>query len=348
MRNSGSTSFAGYRKSPLQMYRVLANLHEEHLDALADSIDSCYGQGYVEPKLLRTRARSQFASAISELLTAEHFFLRGFDAQGLDSGKGSERVADLRVKGHGIEALVEVYTPVEWISLDDLDQDVRDAMKNLDEPFEYVWRWDVKQLADFDRSGPQPRLLFLHPEPLNDGLAADNARAQLVHPLFTEVVAGMRGGAAAPLLAESEHPKLNVRLRLEVEQYAPRTDGPARAGVNGGPSLSGYRPEAFFSNVVKKAKRKAAKRQARSDGSALEILVVDVTRAKIDSELGHDVYRQMFLNTLEQTFKRQIPYDLIALCDARSPGHGLRTHFVVREDTRLSDEQVQRLFDVEL
>jgi hypothetical protein len=157
-------------------------------------------------------------------------------------------------------------------------QDFTDAMQNLDEPLEYAWRWDVNQLADFDSSGVQPRLLYLHPKPLSDALEVDNKRAALVHPLVAEVVAGMLGGQEAPLIAEREHAEMNVRLRLEVESYARRTDGPARSGVGGGPSLSGYRPEAIFAAVVNRAKRKAAARQARGDGSALEVLVVDLAR----------------------------------------------------------------------
>jgi hypothetical protein len=349
-RNEGVSSdcFAGYRKSPLQIYRVLANLHYDHLTALVDSLDFCLGHGYEQPKLLRTRGRAEFASALSELLTAEHFLLRDFNVKGLDTEKGSEPVPDLRIDGEKLRALVEVYTPVEWLALSDLQQDITDAMQNLDEPLEYVWRWDVKQLADFDSSGLQPRLLFLHPDPLSDALEVDNASAALVRPLFDEVVAAMLGGQEAPLVAESEHDEMNVRLRLEIESYAARTDAPEREGVHGGPSLSGYRPEAIFEAVVKRAKKKAAARQARADGSALEVLVVDLARAKIESELVHEVYREMFLTTLKQAFKGEMPYDLIAFCEGRSFGEELRTHFVVREDSRITDEQVQRLFSVKL
>ena len=81
-----------------------------------------------------------------------------------------------------MRAMVEVYTPVEWLALGDLQQDFTDAMQNLDEPLEYAWRWDVNQLADFDSSGVQPRLLYLHPKPLSDALEVDNKRAALVHP----------------------------------------------------------------------------------------------------------------------------------------------------------------------
>src|ERR1035437_1950435 len=135
--------FDGYRKSPLQIYRILSNLHYEHLEALVDSLDFCLGHGFQQPRLTRTRGRAEFASAISELAVAEHFLLRGFEVKGLDAQKGQDSVPDLLIEKQGVQALVEVYTPREWLGLDDLEQDVIDAMKNLDVPFAYVWRWDV-------------------------------------------------------------------------------------------------------------------------------------------------------------------------------------------------------------
>jgi hypothetical protein len=75
-------------------------------------------------------------------LTAEHFLLRDFNVKGLDTETGSEPVPDLRIEGEKRRALVEVYTPVEWLALSDLQQDITDAMQNLDEPFEYLWHWD--------------------------------------------------------------------------------------------------------------------------------------------------------------------------------------------------------------
>jgi hypothetical protein len=99
-----SDCFAGYRKSPLQIYRVLANLHYDHLTALVDSLEFCLEHGYEQPKLLRTRGRGEFASALSELMTAEHFLLRGFSVKGLDAEKGSAPVPDLLVEGEEMRA----------------------------------------------------------------------------------------------------------------------------------------------------------------------------------------------------------------------------------------------------
>src|SRR5205807_9981389 len=48
-----SVAFAGMRKSERQVYRVLSNVHYEHLDALLRSLDFCIGRGFTHPTILR-------------------------------------------------------------------------------------------------------------------------------------------------------------------------------------------------------------------------------------------------------------------------------------------------------
>src|SRR6266511_1632890 len=347
-QGEASAHFAGYRKSPLQIYRVLANLHYKHLEMLVDSLDFCLGHGYQQPKLIGTRGRAEFASALSELQVAEHFLLRGFEVAGFDATKGSDPVPDLLVAGKGLRVLVEVYRPVEWEGLDEIERDVIDAMKNLDVPFEYLWRWEVTRLEDFDLSAPRPRLLNLYPEPLADAIERDNRRAALVHPLVDELEQRLLAGEHPPLATESVHPEMNIRLTLTIEEAAPR-EVPAREGVVGGPSLSGYAPEAMFERLVKeKVRDKTGKRQARSHGAALEILVVDVSGSKLESELRHEgYYRPRFLATLKE-LGGDLSYDAIIFCEPRGWGEGLHVHFAVFDDQAVTRAELGQLFDVEL
>lgn len=340
-----SAHFPGYRKSPLQIYRVLANLHYEHLEAFVDRLDFCFGHGYEQPKLIRTGGRAEFASALSELQVAEHFLLRCFEVAGFDATKGSDPVPDLLVQGKGLRALVEVYRPVEGEGLDELERDVTDAMKNLDVPFEYLWRWDVTQINDFDLSGSRPRLLHLHPEPLSDAVERDNRRAALVHPLVDELRQRLVAGEQPPLEAATTHPDMNVRLTLTIEEAAPR-DVPARDGIVSGPGLSGYAPEAMFERLVKeKVRDKAGKRQARSEGKALEILVADVSGSKLESELRHeDYYRPRFLEMLKEL--DDLSYDAIVFCEPAGWGKELLAHFAVFEDVAMTKDELGQLFNV--
>ena len=163
-------------------------------------------------------------------------------------------------------------------------------MKNLDVPFEFLWRWAATRLEDFDLSGSTPRLLNLHPETLSDAVERDNRRAALVHPLVEELRDRLVAGEQTPLEATTTHQEMNVRLTLTIEEAAPR-DVPARDGILGGPGLGGHVPEAMFERLVKqKVRDKAGKRQARSEGTALEILIVDVSGSKIEGELRHENY----------------------------------------------------------
>lgn len=342
-----SEHFASYRKSPLQIYRVLANLHHEHLERLVNSLDFCLGRGYQQPKLIRTRGRAEFASALSELQVADHFLLRGFTVVGFDATKGSDPLPDLLVQGKGLRALVEVYRPVEWEGLDEIGRDATDAMKNLDVPFEYLWRWEPTRLEDFDLSGSRPRLLSLHPEPLSDAIERDNRRAALIHPLVDQLRRRLLAGEQPPLEAASTHREMNVRLTLTIEEAAPREDAPARDGIVGGLSLSGYAPEAMFERLVKeKVRDKAGKRQARSDGTALEILVVDVSGSKIESELRHeDYYRPRFLATLKE-LEGDLSYDAIVFCEPRGWGKELFAHFAVFKEESVTNAELGQLFSL--
>jgi len=52
----GSTSraFPEARKSPLQIYRILANDHYDHLRELLQSLNFCAGAGYLPPQTCET------------------------------------------------------------------------------------------------------------------------------------------------------------------------------------------------------------------------------------------------------------------------------------------------------
>jgi hypothetical protein len=90
-----SVAFHGMRKSERQLYRVLSNVHYEHLDALLRSLDFCIGCGFTQPTILRTRARSAFVAALSEVYVAEHLLGRGCEVEELESEKEADPVPEL-------------------------------------------------------------------------------------------------------------------------------------------------------------------------------------------------------------------------------------------------------------
>jgi hypothetical protein len=125
-----------------------------------------------------------------------------------------------------------------------------------------------------------------------------------------------------------------VRVEVEeVEQSRERL--PARWGVASPPGLSGHAPEGMFDRLVHcRVRRKAAKGQAPRSGLArISLLVVDLARAELTSELTHSGYRARFEETLRERLGADLlGYDLIAFCESRGGAARLQLHFLMSED----------------
>jgi hypothetical protein len=326
-----SAAFHAMRKSERQLYRVLSNVHYEHLDALLRSLDFCIGRGFTQPTILRTRARSAFAAALSEVYVAEHLLGCGFEVEGLELEKEADPVPELVAYKDSLAIAVEVYAPLEWEGLGELMDELTSALKNLDLPLDYRFEARVEQLEQFDA---EHRLLFIHPGELARGLDG-KTRERVVTPLLDEVERRLRADEREVRVAHEEH-SLNIRVRVEVEDVEQSRDRlPARWGVSSPPGLSGYAPEGMFDRLVhRRVRRKAARRQApRSQLAPLSLLVVDLARAELTSELSHSGYRARFEQTLrERLGDGLLGYDLIAFCESRSGAARLQLHFLMSED----------------
>lgn len=128
---------------------------------------------------------------------------------------------------------------------------------------------------------------------------------------------------------------LNIRVRLEVEEVGQSRERlPARWGAISPPGLSGYAPEGMFDRLVhRRVRRKAANGQAPQSGLApISLLVVDLARAELTSELTHAGYRARFEETLrERLGAGLLGYDLIAFCESRPSPAKLQLHFLMSE-----------------
>jgi hypothetical protein len=197
-----SAAFRGMRKSERQLYRVLSNVHYEHLDALLRSLDFCIGRGFTQPTMLRTRARSAFAAAVSEVYVAEHLLNRGFGVEGLESEKGADTVPELVARKDSLAIAVEVYAPLEWEGLGELMDELTSGVKNLDLPIDYRFEARVEQLAQFDA---EHRLLLIHPGTLARGLDG-KTRERIVTPLLDEVERRLSAGEREVRVAKRKAP----------------------------------------------------------------------------------------------------------------------------------------------
>ncbi len=321
-----SAAFPAARRSRREIYRVLGNLHYPHLDELVRSVEDCLAGGFEQPTILRTRARKPFAEALAELQTAVHLLLRGFQIEAPRPGKG--QVPDVLARGHGIELAVEVYCPRQWEGLAELFDDLMNAVKNLDSPVDYRFEVAAAQLERFD---DEQRLLILHPAELARALDA-TTRDQLLEELVGELAAKL-DGTRGDLRLERERPDLNIKLSIRLDEVR-RSTGvfPARPGCIFLPSISGYRPEGMFEQVVERVVDKAAKGQAVGHAS-LSLLVVELSRSELASELAHPSYRKTFEQTLQQRLGRHLcGYDMIAFCEAGGWRRELSLHWLLHED----------------
>src|SRR4051794_7539413 len=82
-----STAFPRARKSERQFLRVIGGADYPHIQQLLGGFDYCSQRGFLPAKLLRTRARDQFISLVSECVAAEHLMRRGFAVEDVDRTK---------------------------------------------------------------------------------------------------------------------------------------------------------------------------------------------------------------------------------------------------------------------
>jgi hypothetical protein len=283
-------------KSERQIYRVLGNTHYAHLTELLEALDGCVAHGYKQPRLLKTRARSSFAPDLAEIRVAEHFALAGCEIEGFDDSKGEESVPDLRATTPaGFRVAVEVYCPLVFEYLKRFHDDLVSGIKNIDLPWDFVFRISFEKLRIFD---DQHRLTYLHDDILDQALKEDGRGQTIVAALLGEMAAKLNDPPDALAISRAED-DLNLKLELElshIEQTPNRL--PARAGVYGYPHTLPPRPEWMFEQIAERAEVKARKQQALQVEADAAVLVVDLSEADLPSELRHEGYRNMFREIL--------------------------------------------------
>jgi hypothetical protein len=226
------------RKSERQLYRVLGNMHYDHLAALLRSLDHCLERGFRQPRLLRTRARSSFAADLAELSVAEHFALLGAELSSFDEKKGGDPVPDLLVNKDGFLVAVEVYCALPWENLDGFRDELSARGQERRPAMDFVFRLEFTQLRQFD---DMHRLLYLNEGALDE---LSTRRADLVADVVAELTAMLDDPPSSVAFARDlDDMNLRISVALDGIEYT-RDRLPARAGFVGGPSTSGAHREA--------------------------------------------------------------------------------------------------------
>lgn len=339
-----SCAFPDARKSPRQIVRVLAAAgHNPRLRSLAASIDHSVASGFAQPGLLKTSSRRDFVSHLSEQRTAEHLLGRGFDIEGLDDCKGSERVPELVARRDDLEVAVEVYTPRAWEGLGLLEEEVRDALLWFDLAWDYDFEVDFALLSRFDREG---HLLFADARELGRRLDTEERR-RIVGRLLETCAAHIDASDGGSI--ELAEPELNLRVGVYLRGLRPSgTRLPNRRGSLSYLTRTGHSPEWMFEQLVARGvRRKLFKGQASRSGLASSaVLIVDLAESEVVAELEHGHYRTTFLEEVSDAFDRTglQGHEIVAYCDSRTPARGLMPHFLAQADSR-SPALAEALFD---
>jgi len=331
-----SSAFPQARKSEREIYRVLGNKNHQHLTDLLQTLNFCLGRGFTQSTILRTRARKSFAESLAELNAAEHFLLDGFEVAGPVATKYQEAVPDFIAKRHDITTAVEVYCPRVWEGLSDLEDGLKDVVKNLDKPFDY--NFEVRMHAKSFHA--HKRLPMPHPGEISDALTK-----KVCEGLTVELCDKLSSGLDASLptiTVEQKRPDLNIGVSTVLSSIkVSRGRLAVRCGHPGYFSRSGYAPEGIFKSVVDRVKRKAQKCQAVGYAQ-VSLLIVDLSYSGITSELDHSYYSSKFTESIKSRLGLGLGgYDMVAFVEMPGWRCRLRPHFLVREEH--VSEEIQRL-----
>lgn len=256
----------------------------------------------------------------------------------VNATRGTRTVPDLLLAEDGRQIAVEVYLPQVWEGLAEYRDDLTDAAKNLDVPFDYEFEVRIEQLHEFRGE----KLLFLQPSDLARGLGDPARRRFLLGSLIAELAEQLH--PAGEISEERIDEGLNIRTTLAFRNIKESSGHlPARFGLTSGPPLSGYRPEWFFRRIVERAMSKAARQQAVALGADIAILLIDLSSSELASELRHPTYRRTFEAVLGNAIRGGLAgYDVVALCEARDWSKGFITHFVAYEDS-VDEDSIHRM-----
>jgi hypothetical protein len=331
------------RKSTRELFRVLGNAHYKHLAELLAALDACAGVGFRQPELLRTRGRRPFTEGVAEVAVADHLRRLGFAVSGFGDLRANDPVPDVRAVKGQLTLAAEVYCPRAWPNLDSYTQGLTDRVNHLDRAVDYEFHIEHTQLEQFGRGH---RLLYLHPEVLDEGLD-EPTRLSALKGLIAQLEGAL--GSSSDPVAEVELAALNLMTTVELESVTTTSATlPARGRAISGPPLSAYRPQAMFERNVRGVVSKMKKGQALSARDAVPVLVVEMSQSELTSELVEtSYYRPHFVETLEGEVRDLAGYGAVVFVEFSDWQRALRVHFMIVEDTIIDAKTLESAFPSE-
>lgn len=327
-----SEAFPGaLRKTAREVYRWIANTHYDHLAEVVPTLERVHCAGCTFGHLLRTRSRQQFVSHIAEVFVAEDLLRRGYTVRTIPTS--SQASPDLHVTGAGIDLAVEVYDPRELGAVDDWTRELTDLLSYVDIRANYLSRVAT-------REDVPPGAMPLDPWALADALK--RTREQVLAEIIPDVENSLRELRPFAEVFTHEGTPLITAVELEdVEEASLR--GPARRGRISYPGMSGYSPAGVFRTIVKRALKKARKRQTEGVAASGRALVVYLMESKIAQDLVVPAHNRQAEEVVNEIEPRDHGLDAIAFV-VRALPQGLASIFTVYDDSTLTVAQVMALF----
>ena len=301
-----SKSFSGLRKTQREIYRILTNLHYEHLKNLLSNLNLCISHGWKNPKLLQTRSEFEFDSLVSELLVATYFAKSGYIISSFDHSKDENRVPDLLASTNSVSLVIEVYSPRDWDGLEYYFEDLRLSILHLDLPYDFKFKLKSELVRHFDNNG---MLLRFDPWDFSEVYSHKTIRGQRIITIVSEIINSFKPNRKK-IQNDVKELNHNILVKLSIDEISPNKGNPERHGVILRPTLTGYSPEGMFLNLVRKRiKSKIAMRQTHSiDYCQHRLLFVDVSNLGYITEFKNSYYQKNFAKSLVENLDNNEDY----------------------------------------
>jgi len=301
-----SISFSRLRKTPREIYRILTNLHYEHLENLLSNLNFCISHNWKNPRLLQTRSEFEFDSLVSELLVATHYAKNGYKILSFDHSKDKLKVPDLLASANSVSLSIEVYAPKDWDGLEYYFEDLRLSILHLDLPYDFNFKLKSELVRHFDNNG---MLLRFDPWGFSEVYSNKTVRSQRINVIISEIVNSFKSNQKKIRhdIRELNH---NILVKLSIDEISLNKWNPDRRGVLLPPTLTGYSPEEMFLNLVRKRlNSKIAKRQTHStDDCQHRVLFVDVSKLGYITEFKNSYYQKNFAKSLIDNLDKNEDY----------------------------------------
>jgi hypothetical protein len=330
-----SQAFSGVlRKTDTELYRWIANTHYEHLVEPVRQLEEVHLAGCKFERMLTTPSRELFVSLSTEAFLAHDLLRRGYEVETIK--RSAVPSPDLRVRGRGMDMVVEVYTPRELRHVDQWTRELTDLMQYL----------DVRASFNFSGDTVIERAIPPNREQL-DPWAHDKMLEQTGATVMAEIRGDVEDALRDlhPIVKSYAHPETPMSTTVTISDVRlPPDAGPQRGGTFSYPGFSGYSPVGVFRRIVERTIRKAEKRQTHTIDAETRSLLVNLMQTQIAPDLTHPAYSKQAEAVLDELVDpADYGLDVIAFV-VRALPHGLAYVLAIADDARLTLADVDALF----